>query len=40
MGGGLSVGFGVLETAYKEAEEEASIPQELMVDLRSGGSVS
>ncbi|XP_054275418.1 uncharacterized protein LOC128994711 [Macrosteles quadrilineatus] len=40
VGGGLSVGYGVLETAYKEAEEEASIPPELMTKLRSGGSVS
>lgn len=40
VGGGLSVGYSVLETAYKEAEEEASIPRELMVRLRPCGCVS
>ncbi|CAH1394973.1 unnamed protein product [Nezara viridula] len=40
VGGGLSEGFGVLETAYKEAEEEASIPSHLLKNLSSGGCVS
>ncbi|XP_075235570.1 uncharacterized protein LOC142332833 isoform X2 [Lycorma delicatula] len=40
VGGGLSVGFSVLETAYKEAEEEASVTPEMMKTVRSGGCVS
>nr|CAD7434020.1 unnamed protein product [Timema monikensis] len=40
VGGGLSVGFGILETAYKEAAEEASITSELMAKLRPAGCVS
>lgn len=40
VGGGLSTGFGVLETAFKEAEEEASVPKELMTNLKPCGSVS
>lgn len=40
VGGGLSEGFGVLETAYKEAEEEASIPVNLLRNLSPGGCVS
>nr|XP_018902702.1 PREDICTED: uncharacterized protein YJR142W [Bemisia tabaci] len=40
VGGGLSCGYSVLETAHKEAEEEASIPRELLANLKSGGCVS
>lgn len=40
VGGGLSVGHGILETAQKEAMEEASIPNELLKNLVSAGSVS
>ncbi|XP_039295546.1 uncharacterized protein YJR142W-like isoform X2 [Nilaparvata lugens] len=40
VGGGLSVGYGVLETAYKEAEEEASITSDMMKNLRRCGCVS
>lgn len=40
VGGGISVGFGIHETAIKEANEEASITPELMTDLTSAGSVS
>ncbi|XKL61866.1 hypothetical protein PGB90_001699 [Kerria lacca] len=40
VGGGLSCGYSILETAFKEAEEEASIPNELMLKLKSCGSVS
>ncbi|CAG2060971.1 unnamed protein product, partial [Timema podura] len=40
VGGGLSVGFGILETAYKEAAEEASITSEQMANLRPAGCVS
>ncbi|KYB25360.1 Uncharacterized protein YJR142W-like Protein [Tribolium castaneum] len=40
VGGGLSVGHGIFETAYKEAMEEASIPAELMKNLVSAGCVS
>ncbi|KAJ9600395.1 hypothetical protein L9F63_009323, partial [Diploptera punctata] len=40
VGGGLSVGYGILETAIKEAAEEASIPPELIAKLRPAGSVS
>lgn len=40
MGGGLSVGHGILETAHKEAMEEASVPTELMKNLTSAGCVS
>ncbi|XP_073977038.1 uncharacterized protein [Rhodnius prolixus] len=40
VAGGLSVGHGVLETAHKEAEEEASIPPELLKKIISRGSVS
>ncbi|XP_066993580.2 uncharacterized protein [Anabrus simplex] len=40
VGGGLSVGYGILETAIKEAAEEASIPIELMEKLCPAGCVS
>lgn len=40
VGGGLSVGHGILETAHKEAMEEASIPPELLKNLVSSGCVS
>lgn len=40
VGGGLSVGHTIIETAYKEAMEEASIPTHLMSKLISAGSVS
>ncbi|XP_057664778.1 uncharacterized protein LOC130899062 isoform X1 [Diorhabda carinulata] len=40
VGGGLSVGHGILETAYKEAMEEASIPVELLKNVVSAGCVS
>ncbi|XP_057373390.1 uncharacterized protein LOC130694337 [Daphnia carinata] len=40
VAGGLSVGHSVLDTALKEAEEEASIPAHLLANLRSAGSVS
>lgn len=40
VGGGLSVGYSILETAFKEAEEEASITKELMTNMKSAGSVS
>ncbi|XP_049780494.1 uncharacterized protein LOC126178436 isoform X5 [Schistocerca cancellata] len=40
VGGGLSVGYTIMETAIKEAAEEASIPLELMKNLRPAGSVS
>lgn len=36
----MSTGYGVLETAFKEAEEEASVPKELMTNLTPCGSVS
>lgn len=40
VGGGLSVGFGILEAAQKEAMEEASVPTELLKNIVSAGSVS
>ncbi|XP_022223125.1 uncharacterized protein YJR142W isoform X1 [Drosophila obscura] len=40
VGGGLSVGFGIKETAIKEAAEEASIPCDLVKNLVSAGCVS
>ena len=40
MGGGITEGYGVLETAVKEAWEEANVPQQLAVNLRSAGAVS
>ncbi|XP_317501.5 uncharacterized protein LOC1277981 isoform X1 [Anopheles gambiae] len=40
VSGGLAVGFGVLETAIKEAAEEASIPGHLIKNLVSAGCVS
>lgn len=38
--GGLSVGFGVRETAIKEAAEEASIPESLTLEMRPAGAIS
>ena len=40
MGGGITEGYGVLETAVKEAWEEANVPHQLAVNLRSAGAVS
>ena len=40
VGGGLSEGLGVLETAVKEAGEEANVPQDLARTVRSAGTVS
>lgn len=40
VGGGLSVGYGIKETAIKEAAEEASIPENLIKNLTSAGCVS
>ena len=40
VGGGITEGYGVLETAVKEAWEEANVPQQLAVNLRSAGAVS
>lgn len=40
VGGGLSVGYGIKETAIKEAAEEASIPESLVKNLVSAGCVS
>lgn len=40
MSGGLSVGYGVNETAIKEAQEEAGIPESMLKDIRPAGAVS
>lgn len=40
VSGGLSVGYGIFETAMKEAAEEASIPNNLLKNMISAGSVS
>ncbi|KAK9876960.1 hypothetical protein WA026_015993 [Henosepilachna vigintioctopunctata] len=40
VGGGLSVGHGILETAHKESQEEASVSKDLAKNLVSAGSVS
>lgn len=40
VSGGLSVGYGIYETAVKEAAEEASIPSHLIQNLVSAGCVS
>lgn len=40
ISGGLSVGFGINETAIKEAGEEGSIPSNLLTKLKSAGCVS
>ncbi|XP_055641301.1 uncharacterized protein LOC129778435 [Toxorhynchites rutilus septentrionalis] len=40
VSGGLSVGYGIHETAVKEAAEEASIPSHLIKNLVSAGCVS
>lgn len=40
VSGGLSVGFGIKETAIKEAAEEASLPEYLTQKLVSAGCVS
>lgn len=39
VGGGLSVGFGILETAVKEAAEEASVPPNLASTMKPVGCV-
>ena len=40
VGGGLSSGMGVRETAIKEAGEEANVPEHLAVQMKQAGSVS
>jgi len=41
VGGGLSKGFGIFETAVKEAKEEANVPEDISSQhLKSAGSVS
>ncbi|KAL1490695.1 hypothetical protein ABEB36_013349 [Hypothenemus hampei] len=40
VSGGLSVGHGIFETVYKEAMEEASVPDNLLKNLKSAGCVS
>lgn len=40
VSGGLSVGYGIQETAIKEAEEEASIPLDISKNIVSAGCVS
>ena len=40
VGGGLSAGMGVRETAIKEAGEEANVPEHLAVQMKQAGSVS
>lgn len=40
MSGGLSVGFSVSETAQKEANEEASIPEDMVKDLELVKTIS
>ncbi len=35
VGGGLTEGRGVLETAWKEAAEEAGLPQQLAAGTRT-----
>ena len=36
----MSEGLGVLETAVKEAAEEANVPEDLAVGMKAAGSVS
>nr|ACO15725.1 YJR142W [Caligus clemensi] len=40
VAGGLSEGYGILETAIKEANEEASVPKEIAERMTSKGCVS
>ena len=40
VGGGLSVGYGILETAIKESQEEANVPEEIALRMKPAGSVS
>jgi len=40
VGGGLAEGLGVLDTAVKEAGEEANVPENLAVKMRGAGAVS
>ncbi|CAG7632322.1 unnamed protein product [Allacma fusca] len=40
VGGGLAVGYSVIETALKESNEEASIPEDLLANLQPVGTVS
>ncbi|XP_040564357.1 uncharacterized protein [Lepeophtheirus salmonis] len=40
VGGGLSEGFGIFETAIKEANEEANVPNELAQKMQPKGCVS
>ena len=40
VGGGITEGIGVYETAIKEANEEANVPPEIAVHLKAAGTVS
>ncbi|XP_025831260.1 uncharacterized protein YJR142W [Agrilus planipennis] len=40
VSGGFSVGYGIRETAQKEAGEEASVPDSILKNMISAGSVS
>jgi len=40
VGGGLTEGLGIIETAIKEAGEEANVPVELARNIKPAGSVS
>ncbi|XP_063700318.1 uncharacterized protein LOC134830692 [Culicoides brevitarsis] len=40
VSGGVTVGYGIKETAVKESQEEASVPQSFLENLVSVGSVS
>ena len=40
MSGGLSTGFGVHETAVKEALEEANVSEELTKGMKAAGVVT
>ena len=40
VGGGLSVGNGVFDSAIKEAHEEANVPQDIAKNIVSGGCVT
>ena len=40
VGGGIGEGAGILETAIKEAGEEANVPESLAAKVKPAGSVS
>jgi 8-oxo-dGTP pyrophosphatase MutT (NUDIX family) len=40
VGGGLSSGLGIRETAIKEAFEEANVPQDIAMKMKSVGIVT